>query len=331
MKSKNGHYILALANDGNLILHGPSGMLWSSNTAGKEDIQHVILQHDGNLVMYNGRQQPVWHSHTGGQARARVELLVQDDGNAVLYSDGIRAIWATHTPGGKKPEAIQIGQHLYRDQSLISKDSRHRLTLQDDGNLALYGPSGILWVSNTSEQADVQRISLESDGNLVMYDGKEQAVWASYTKRACASAKLSVQNDGNVVIYADDVPIWATHTVDSKKPYGIEQEQSLLVGQSLISRTSRCRLTLQDDGDLVLLGVHGILWASNTAGKGDVYRVVLKLNGALVMYSRDGQAVCFIHKGGRIQSRTRLTVNDDGNLIISSWKKILWSSRTGTL
>lgn len=328
IRSQDGRYLLALAGDGDLILHGPSGILWASNTAGKEDVQHVILQHDGNLVMYNVKEQAVWASHTGGQFRARVELVVQNDGNAVIYSDA-RAIWATHTPGGKKPEALQNGQHLNRDQSLMSKDSRYRLTLGDDGNLVLYGPSGILWASNTAGKEDVQRVALEHDGNLVMYNVKEQAVWASHTGgRARAWAKLNVQNDGNAVIYSDDAPIWATHTVNGKRPEAMQQGQSLIHGQSLISRNGWYRLTLRNDGNLVLSGPPGILWASNTAGNEDVQRVVLEHNGKLVMYSRDEVAVWVSHTGRQAQTQTKLKVQNDGSVVIIAGKKVLWAIRT---
>jgi hypothetical protein len=54
------------------------------------------MQGDGNLVMYNAADRPVWASNTAGHYDAF--LVVQNDGNVVIY-DGGRPIWATGTAG----------------------------------------------------------------------------------------------------------------------------------------------------------------------------------------------------------------------------------------
>src|SRR5258708_1977789 len=54
----------------------------------------LVLQEDGNLVLYGQDGQPVWASGTDGLDVARATL--QEDGNLVLYSSGGDAVWASN-------------------------------------------------------------------------------------------------------------------------------------------------------------------------------------------------------------------------------------------
>jgi LysM repeat protein len=83
----------------------------------------VILQEDGNLVLYAG-DDAVWSTKTNGQGVQRAE--VQGDGNFVLYTAD-KAVWASQTKGAKDVH----------------------LTLQDDRNLVLYASGGPAWASGT--------------------------------------------------------------------------------------------------------------------------------------------------------------------------------------
>ena len=54
----------------------------------------AIMQDDGNFVLYDQNNQPVWASGTSGNPGAH--LAVQDDGNVVVYQ-GSSPLWATNT------------------------------------------------------------------------------------------------------------------------------------------------------------------------------------------------------------------------------------------
>lgn len=84
----------------------------------------LILQDDGNLVLYSG-DDAVWSTETNGQNVVRAE--VQKDGNFVLYTPD-KPVWASQTKGAKDV----------------------RLILQDDRNLVLYGFDGVAWASGTN-------------------------------------------------------------------------------------------------------------------------------------------------------------------------------------
>ena len=64
--------------------------LWSSGTAGTT-LGHVLLQSDGNLVVYDGGGLGQWSTETVGTASPR--LVVQNDGNLVIYNGSGRAVW----------------------------------------------------------------------------------------------------------------------------------------------------------------------------------------------------------------------------------------------
>ncbi|HTN24634.1 MAG TPA: GDSL-type esterase/lipase family protein [Solirubrobacteraceae bacterium] len=96
LRSADGRYRLVMQRDGNLVLYGPSGRaLWATSTVGR-GADHVRMQRDGNFVMYDAQEHPLWSSGTAGHPNAFV--IVQNDGNVVIYAGG-RALWSTGTAG----------------------------------------------------------------------------------------------------------------------------------------------------------------------------------------------------------------------------------------
>jgi hypothetical protein len=109
------------------------------------------------------------------------------------------------------PTELASGQALNTDESLVSDNGLYRLTLQGDGNLVLYSPSGALWASWTMGKG-ATRLFNQSDGNLVLYTASWRPVWDSKTNGHGLS-RLVNQDDGNLVSYtATQQPTWATWT-----------------------------------------------------------------------------------------------------------------------
>jgi hypothetical protein len=94
--SGNGQYRLIYQTDGNLVLYRTSNgaALWASNTWGTAP-GACLMQHDGNLVIYNANGIPIWASQTYGYTGNR--LVAQSDGNVVIYTAWGAPIWATGT------------------------------------------------------------------------------------------------------------------------------------------------------------------------------------------------------------------------------------------
>lgn len=93
--SCDGRFFLVMQSDGNLVLYYSGvGALWSSNTAGTP-ANHAVMQGDGNFVVYDGASQAWWSSGTTGAQSAF--LAVQNDGNVVVYDGSSVAWWATDT------------------------------------------------------------------------------------------------------------------------------------------------------------------------------------------------------------------------------------------
>jgi hypothetical protein len=213
LTSQDGRFAFVLQDDGNLVLYGPRGALWASNTAGIA-VRTAIMQHDGNLVLYGYDGRAVWHSNTYGQTDSR--LVLQNDGNVVIYRSG--AVWASNTmvyPGAPEwsdpavRDRLHANEELLRGQSLQSTNGYFSLVMQDDGNLVLYGPRGALWASNTAGIA-VRTAIMQADSNFVLYRYDGRAVWHSNTYGRLNPA-LILQNDGNLVMYSTWA-VWATGT-----------------------------------------------------------------------------------------------------------------------
>jgi hypothetical protein len=89
--SCDGRYrFIVQGSDGNLVEYQGSTPLWASNSEGHAG-DYLVMQDDGNLVLYSATRSPLWASGTYGHPGAH--FAVQDDGNIVVY-DGSTPLWA---------------------------------------------------------------------------------------------------------------------------------------------------------------------------------------------------------------------------------------------
>jgi hypothetical protein len=91
--SCDGRFTFVHQSDGNVVLYQQGVARWSSRTAGRST-GALVMQGDGNLVLYGPFLNAVWSSRTPGLPNAF--LAVQDDGNMVLSSNG-QPRWSTGT------------------------------------------------------------------------------------------------------------------------------------------------------------------------------------------------------------------------------------------
>lgn len=105
---------LAVQSNADLVIYGASGPLWSSGTANPEldvgehldpgwylqsadGVCRLVMQADGNLVLYSARGRTLWESGTPDSPGA--SAVMQADGDLVVYSASKRALWQSRTAG----------------------------------------------------------------------------------------------------------------------------------------------------------------------------------------------------------------------------------------
>ena len=219
--SSNFAYVLALQADGDLALYDVNkGVvpLWSAGLSGQASAK-VVMQSDGNFVVYNTSSQPTWASGTWNNSGAY--LFLQNNGNLSVYN-GNSSLWQTKT--AKNPAVYSLvmntNQALNANDCILSPNERYQLLFQQDGNLVLYDLENnqkILWQTNTGNQ-NGQCALMQTDCNFVIYTGgggsAGSAIWDSKTSddSGYIGPNLNCQSDGNVVIYAEGVALWQTNT-----------------------------------------------------------------------------------------------------------------------
>jgi hypothetical protein len=102
LTSPSGSCTLAYQDDGNLVLYRyePDRAVWASSTCGTS-VGELVLQADGNLVLYDRDGRAVWA--TGTHGRPAVRLSVRDEGTAVLEAVDGSELWSA-------PAGIRTGE-----------------------------------------------------------------------------------------------------------------------------------------------------------------------------------------------------------------------------
>ena len=96
--SVDGKYNLVMQSDGNLVIYEGSVVHWATGTTGNGTAPYrLVMQGDGNLVIYDKNDSVVWSTGTNGSGTAPYRLVMQSDRNLVIYDKNDSFIWATGT------------------------------------------------------------------------------------------------------------------------------------------------------------------------------------------------------------------------------------------
>ena len=93
LTSTDGRYGLAVQDDGNLVIYGPSSCVaWTSGTSGHQP-GYLTMQTAGNLVFYGPDDSVIWASNGTLGSNASVSLstsgvLTISEGSTILWSSG---------------------------------------------------------------------------------------------------------------------------------------------------------------------------------------------------------------------------------------------------
>jgi hypothetical protein len=109
--SSGCYYRATMQTDGNLVLTSNASTrtpYWSTGTAGSGG--YARMQSDGNFVIYNWADNPVWAAGTQGNPGARLDM--QSDGNLVVYSGSNSPLWASGTVGENLGSSNCLGSNF---------------------------------------------------------------------------------------------------------------------------------------------------------------------------------------------------------------------------
>jgi carbonic anhydrase len=99
LNAKNGAQRLVMQADGNLVMYSAKNkVLWKTDTM--QAGNRVTMQADGNLVVYGKDSKPKWDSKTSNftSKRGPYKLIMQNDGNLVVYGQKAfkdKAVWSS--------------------------------------------------------------------------------------------------------------------------------------------------------------------------------------------------------------------------------------------
>ncbi|KAL7836089.1 hypothetical protein AOLI_G00273730 [Acnodon oligacanthus] len=91
--SNDRNYKAIFQDDGNFVIYGWKP-LWASNTYGKP-VTRLIMQGDGNLVLYTGDGQPLWASNSWQNSITNDNsLFINNDGHLAVQR-GSQVLWTS--------------------------------------------------------------------------------------------------------------------------------------------------------------------------------------------------------------------------------------------
>jgi hypothetical protein len=160
-----------------------------------------------------GRSTPARRAAPAPPVRPSTRQRRRLRGGAALLTLAVASVCVTFLGGparAAQASVLPAGQTLTAGNSLVSPQGAYRLTMQTDGNLVEYGPSGATWSSNTAGSGSNNRLTMQSDGNLVMYTGSGAVPFATGEVGSGTNDTLAVQDDGNVVQYGTGGAVFAT-------------------------------------------------------------------------------------------------------------------------
>jgi|DEB0MinimDraft_4_1074332.scaffolds.fasta_scaffold25755_2 hypothetical protein len=99
LTSQNQMYRVVMQNDGNLVIYDRQDKYhWSSGTSGQGTAPYkFVMQEDGNLVIYDVDGSSTWNSGTAGRGTGPYRLVMQNDRNLVVYDSTDTSLWSSGT------------------------------------------------------------------------------------------------------------------------------------------------------------------------------------------------------------------------------------------
>ncbi len=324
---------------------------------------NLILQGDGNFVLYSTAGHPAWATNKLPYPYDRVSM--NSDGTLAQYWYQIYGplLWTSTVSSSPTPTttttppttttttttppspASSIGTSLkylltmLPTQQLTSPDGLHRVVINASCQLTVAQTTGAHAVTWTSSNAPVAGgcpsgyLSVDGDGNLALHSTPTTKLWATGTTPD-AFDQAVLTNDGVLGVYSmGGVPLWFSAT----GPTG-NTNDSLALGNSLwggqfifkVNGDSIFKAEMQVTGNFAAYqdtgAVRKYLWQTNTGNTANA--------GGFLNISRADSDIRVVGGSGGVQwhsgtagmSGSRMTVLSSGTVVYYGATGLLWTT-----
>lgn len=149
--SRDGTTTLIHQADGDVVVRKSNRVLFRTDTAGQGSVS-LVMQIDGNLVLYRSDGTPLFN--TGTQGNAGAGLRVENDGRVVVYSPALSQLWVSDTvpdDGGppiptRRTAVVQTGDGWIRiaTRELGDRSRWREIALLNGGEVRVLHPGDVV-------------------------------------------------------------------------------------------------------------------------------------------------------------------------------------------
>lgn len=218
-----------------------------------EGVGSLLLQQDGNLVLFTPEGAVLDSFGTGGSGATAVRL--QDDRNVVFFAADERVVAEL----ASYRQLVLLEGEALLPGDVVAGGGGTALHMQPDGNLVLYRGSTPLWDSRTGGNPGAGA-AIQTDGNLVVYSQDGRPLYASGSSKTVGDDSLALLEVEDTEISVKkaaedqfDVSLWSSNSRTVADPRGANGV--LAPGDELepgeFRTAGACRLIMQTDGNLV--------------------------------------------------------------------------------
>ena len=119
LTSSNGFYTFSLQGDGNLEIICDGNKIWESNTKGK-DIDALYIT-KGGLALYETNKTVAWTGGAWKRDTGPETIIMQNDGNFVMYDKNGNTQWDLGTVG-RCPTGTHLSNNSMESKLVIKKN-----------------------------------------------------------------------------------------------------------------------------------------------------------------------------------------------------------------
>lgn len=332
------------------------GPIWISTGTLANQEYKAVYQNDGNLVIYDSKNTPIWFTNT---MESSTYLVLQDDGCLVIYNgydtNNLVQVWSSNINTTYIINEIQLtylskinnyygsgfaivpDTRLTQSSILYSPTKCFSLKLVSDEliltNLVL---NKVIWKSTNGKGKGTNFTALyQTDGNFVIYDDKNIPIW--YSNTTTPSNYLTLQDDGNLVIYKGTNSNNLSATWSSETGTNLTFNPQMLI--NINSNINGCSITtntiitninylyspkrkyvlklIHDELKLFNLQTNKEIWkSSNGKGIGNDFVAIYQKDFNIVIYSTVYPYNVVWTTNTWNKQSNYFTLQDDGNLVL---------------